>query len=92
MKILLKCMAYGACAGALANYALTFAFSYFLHLGYYAPCAAILPEYFGSELNAALIQALCACAAGAAAGLAFALRRGRLPRAVRVGRRKAAFR
>ncbi len=33
-----------------------------------------------------------ACAAGAAAGLAFALRRGRLPRAVRVGRRKAAFR
>ena len=48
--------------------------SYWLKLGYYAPCIVSLTEPCGGELNAALVQA-CACGliGGAAALLGAAL-------------------
>ena len=48
----------GFLAGVAFNCALCLASSFWLRLGYYAPCFVALTEPCGGELNAALAQAL----------------------------------
>ena len=47
----------GATAGMGLNAGICLISSYWLHLGYYAPCFVALTEPCGGELNAALVQA-----------------------------------
>ena len=65
MKRILTLILRGAAAGAALNSAICMLSSYWLKLGYYAPCFAGLEEMCGGELNAALAQACAFALAGA---------------------------
>ncbi len=59
----------GFAVGVALNCVICLISSYWLKLGYYAPCIVSLTEPCGGELNAALVQA-CACGLiGSAAAL-----------------------
>ena len=59
----------GIAAGMALNSAICLASSYWLRLGYYAPCFVALTEPCGGELNAALVQNCAFAIAGAAIGM-----------------------
>ncbi len=59
----------GVLAGLGLNAAVCLISSYWLHLGYYAPCFVALTEPCGGELNAALVQAAAFGALGGAIAL-----------------------
>ena len=65
MKRILTSILCGAAAGIALNCAICMISSYWLKLGYYAPCFAGLEEMCGGELNAALAQACAFSLAGA---------------------------
>ena len=59
----------GVLAGLGLNAAICLISSYWLRLGYYAPCFVALTEPCGGELNAALVQATAFGALGGAIAL-----------------------
>lgn len=69
MKKILIAALRGAAAGMALNSAICLISSYWLKLGYYAPCFAGLAEPCGGELNAALAQTGAFAALGAVLGL-----------------------
>ena len=74
----------GAGMGMALNSVICLASSYWLKLGYYAPCFVALMEPCGGELNGALVQNGVFAVAGAFASLislAFARRNRRLNQA-----------
>ena len=84
MKGFLHALIRGAAAGMALNSAICLISSYWLRLGYYAPCFVALTEPCGGELNGALVQNGVFAVAGAFAGLislAFARRNRRLNQA-----------
>ncbi len=70
-KTFLKYSIIGAVAGIALNYLAAIAISCALDLGYFTPCIATLPEFFGGEMNAVLFQlAVCTLlGAGIGAGI-----------------------
>lgn len=78
MKKILIAALRGAAAGMALNSAICLISSYWLKLGYYAPCFAGLAEPCGGELNAALAQTGAFAALGAVLGLiGLAIARGK---------------
>ena len=69
-KSIAKACLIGALAGIAADYLAALFASYMLHLGYFMPCLASLPEQVGGELNAVLLQLLVCVLLGAASGTA----------------------
>ena len=68
-KVIFSRVLRGFTAGVALNCVICLFSSYWLKLGYYAPCIVSLTEPCGGELNAALVQA-CACGLiGSAAAL-----------------------
>ena len=65
MKRILISILRGAAAGVALNCAICMISSYWLKLGYYAPCFVGLEEPCGGELNGALVQACAFALAGA---------------------------
>ena len=65
MKRFLLSILRGAAAGVALNSAICMISSYWLKLGYYAPCFVGLEEPCGGELNGALVQACAFALAGA---------------------------
>lgn len=68
MKGFLHALVRGAAAGMALNSAICLISSYWLRLGYYAPCFVALTEPCGGELNAALVQTCAFALAGAVLG------------------------
>ena len=68
MKGFLPALIRGAAAGMALNSAICLISSYWLRLGYYAPCFVALTEPCGGELNAALVQTGAFALAGAVLG------------------------
>lgn len=68
MKGFLLALIRGAAAGMALNSAICLISSYWLRLGYYAPCFVALTEPCGGELNAALVQTCAFALAGAVLG------------------------
>ena len=68
MKGFLHALVRGAAAGMALNSAICLISSYWLRLGYYAPCFVALTEPCGGELNAALMQTCAFALAGAVLG------------------------
>ena len=78
MKKILIAALRGAAAGMALNSAICLISSYWLKLGYYAPCFAGRAEPCGGELNAALAQTGAFAALGAVLGLiGLAIARGK---------------
>ncbi len=78
MKKILIAALRGAAAGMALNSAICLISSYWLKLGYYAPCFAGLAEPCGGELNAALAQTGAFAALGAVLSLiGLAIARGK---------------
>lgn len=78
MKKILIAALRGAAAGMALNSAICLISSYWLKLGYYAPCFVGLAEPCGGELNAALAQTGAFAALGAVLGLiGLAIARGK---------------
>ena len=65
----------GAGMGMALNSMICLAPSYWLKLGYYAPCFVALIEPCGGELNGALIECLCAAILGAGLALLLPLKK-----------------
>ncbi len=79
-KLLCKRGLTGFAVGIALNEAVALAASWALHLGYYMPCLASLPERVGGEINAVVLQMLLFGLLGAGVSVAWTLLRRRAAR------------